>query len=171
MISHHLLLTRWSLEKSWSNFSITNLRVLIWSHPSMSIYLGKQQLLLQILIHSTVEWLHDDVIKWKHFPRYWTFVLVTGELPTQRPVMRSFDVFFHLRQNKVFSKQWWGWWFETPSHSLWHHCNVTPQKDGESITPQYSVQATGLDAWASRVKCPAQFVSHLHDICIYISCL
>ena len=34
-------------------------------------------------------------------------------------------------------------------------------------------QATGLDAWASRVKCPARFVSHLHDICIYIymSCL
>ena len=32
-------------------------------------------------------------------------------------------------------------------------------------------QATGLDAWASRVKCPARFVSHLHDICIYMSCL
>ena len=26
-------------------------------------------------------------------------------------------------------------------------------------------QATGLDAWASRVKCPARFVSHLHKIC------
>ena len=32
-------------------------------------------------------------------------------------------------------------------------------------------QATGLDAWASWVKCPARFVSHLHDICIYMSCL
>ena len=31
-----------------------------------------------------------------------------------------------------------------------------------------SRQATGLDAWASRVKCPARFVSHLHEICIYI---
>ena len=29
-------------------------------------------------------------------------------------------------------------------------------------------QATGLDAWASMVKCPARFVSHLHEICIYI---
>ena len=27
-------------------------------------------------------------------------------------------------------------------------------------------QATGLDAWASRVKCPARFVSYLHEICI-----
>ena len=30
------------------------------------------------------------------------------------------------------------------------------------------VQVTGLDTWASRVKCPARFVSHLHEICIYI---
>ena len=29
----------------------------------------------------------------------------------------------------------------------------------------------GLDAWASRVKCPARFVSHLHDIWVYMSCL
>ena len=29
-------------------------------------------------------------------------------------------------------------------------------------------QATGLDAWASRVKCPARFVSHLHEISMYI---
>ena len=26
--------------------------------------------------------------------------------------------------NKQLSKQSWGWWFETPSHSLWRHCNV-----------------------------------------------
>ena len=29
-------------------------------------------------------------------------------------------------------------------------------------------QATGLDAKASRVKCPERFVSHLHEIFIYI---
>ena len=46
-----------------------------------------------------------------------------GEFPTQRPVTRSFDVFFHLRLNKRLSKQPWGWWFETPSWSLWRHCN------------------------------------------------
>ena len=38
-----------------------------------------------------------------------------GEFPAQRPVMRSFDVFFELRLNKRLSKQSWGWWFETPS--------------------------------------------------------
>ena len=49
---------------------------------------------------------------------------VTGEFPTQRPVRRSFGVFFDLCLNKLLSKQWWGWLFETPSHPLWRHCNV-----------------------------------------------
>ena len=47
-----------------------------------------------------------------------------GEFPTQRPATRSFDVFFDLRPNKRLSKQPWGWWFETPSLSLWRQCNV-----------------------------------------------
>ena len=46
-----------------------------------------------------------------------------GEFPTQRPVTRSFDVFFDLRLNKQMSNQSWGWWFETPSWSLWRQCN------------------------------------------------
>ena len=46
-----------------------------------------------------------------------------GEFPTQRPVTRSFHVFFDLRLNKRLSKQPWGWWFETPSRSLWRHCD------------------------------------------------
>ena len=49
---------------------------------------------------------------------------VSGEFPSQRPVTRSFDVFFDLGLNKPLSKQLWGWWFETPSRSLWRHCNV-----------------------------------------------
>ena len=39
---------------------------------------------------------HDDVIKWKHFPRYWPFMRGTAEFPTQRPVTRSFDEFFFI---------------------------------------------------------------------------
>ena len=48
-----------------------------------------------------------------------------GEFPTQRPVTRSFEVFFDLRLNKRLSKQPWGWWFETSSCSLWRQCNVS----------------------------------------------
>ena len=49
---------------------------------------------------------------------------VTGEFPTQRPVTRSFDVFFDLRLNKRLSKKSWGWWFESPSRILWRHSNA-----------------------------------------------
>ena len=45
--------------------------------------------------------------------------LVNGEFPSQRPVTRSFDVFFDL----CLRKQTWGWWFETQSCSLWRRRN------------------------------------------------
>ena len=60
---------------------------------------------------------HDDVIKWK------LFLCVTGGLPSQRPVKRSFDAFFDLCLNKQASKQSKRWWFETPPCSFGHHYN------------------------------------------------
>ena len=42
-------------------------------------------------------------------------------IPAQRPVTRSFDVFFDLRLIKRLSTQSRGWWFETPSRPLWRH--------------------------------------------------
>ena len=48
---------------------------------------------------------------------------VPGEFPSQRPVTRSFQVFFDLCLNKRLSKQSWGWWLKTPSRSLWRQCN------------------------------------------------
>ena len=48
---------------------------------------------------------------------------VSSEFPAQRPVTRSFDIFFDLRLNKRLSKQSWDWWFETLSCPLWRHCN------------------------------------------------
>ena len=48
----------------------------------------------------------------------------TGEFPAQRPVTRSFGVFFDLRLNKRLNNYWRGWWFETQSRSLWRHHNV-----------------------------------------------
>ena len=51
---------------------------------------------------------------------------VIGEFPTQRPVTRSFEVFFDLRLNKRLNKQSWSWLFDTPSRSLWRNCNELP---------------------------------------------
>ena len=69
---------------------------------------------------------HDDVIM-ETFSALLAFCAgnspVSGEFPAQRPVTRSFDVFFDLHPNKRLSKQWWGWWFETLSRSLWRHRN------------------------------------------------
>ena len=48
---------------------------------------------------------------------------VTGEFPFQRPVTRSFYVFFDLCVNNRLIKQSGGWWFVTPPSSLWRHHN------------------------------------------------
>ena len=48
---------------------------------------------------------------------------VTGEFPTQRPVMQSFEVSFDLHLNKQLSKQWRCWWLEMLSSSLWRQCS------------------------------------------------
>ena len=61
---------------------------------------------------------------------------VPGEFPAQRPVTRSFAVFFDLYLNKRLSKQWWRWWFETPSRPLWRHCD-----DQKYSTYQYYIQS------------------------------
>ena len=75
--------------------------------------------------------LWDILTWWRHQMETFSALLaicagnspVTGEFPAQRPVTRSFDAFFDLRLNKRFSKQSWGWWFETPLRPLWRHSN------------------------------------------------
>ena len=57
---------------------------------------------------------------------------VSGEFPAQRPVTRSFGVFFDLRLNERLNKRSWGWWLETPTRPLWRHGDETDQY--ETIT-------------------------------------
>ena len=76
-------------------------------------------------------WLQTELPWWRHQMETFSALLaicagnspVPGEFPTQRPVARSFDVYFDLRLNKQLSKQSWGWWLETPSRPLWRHRN------------------------------------------------
>ena len=71
---------------------------------------------------------HDDVIRWKHFPRYWP---LCGEFTDPRwiPRTRASDTelwcFLWNAPCKRLSKQSLGWWFETPSSSLWGHCKAS----------------------------------------------
>ena len=83
-------------------------------------------------------WKDDDVIKW-NFSALLALCAVPGEFPSQRPVMRSFDVFSDLRLNKRLSKQSRHWWFETPWHSLWCRCN-----EDESTNEKWKQQIAEL---------------------------
>ena len=72
---------------------------------------------------SRITFPHNDVIKWKHIPRYWPFAgnsPVSSEFPSQKSETRSFDVFFDLRLNKRLSKQSRRRW----RHHTHNHVNV-----------------------------------------------
>ena len=60
---------------------------------------------------------------------------LTGEFSSQRPVTRSFDVFWDLRPNKRLSKQSTRRWFETPSRSIWPHYNVCASSSLSLLSP------------------------------------
>ena len=62
---------------------------------------------------------------WRHQMEKFSALLALcegNEFPSQRPVTRSFDVFFDLRLNKRL-KQSRRRRFETPMRSLWRRCN------------------------------------------------
>ena len=96
---------------------------------------------------------HVDIIKWKHFPRYWFFVRGIHRLPMYSPqkkiVTQKFDVFIDLRLNIRISKHSKRRWFKTPSCPLRCQCN--------SICSQCWVYrfliTTSADAGISEVNC------------------
>ena len=62
---------------------------------------------------------HDDDLKWKYFPRYWSFEQGIHRSPVNSP---------HKGQRRralmfSFICAWINVWFETPSNSLWRHRN------------------------------------------------
>ena len=99
--------------------------------------------------------------KWKPFPRYWPYLCgeFTGQFPAQRPVTRSFDVFLDLHPNKRLNKQSWSWWFETPSRSLWRHCN-----DARFLLTVISI----LESW---IYCLLNNGNYILDMQISTNCI
>ena len=80
---------------------------------------------------------------------------VHGELPSQRPVTRCFDIFFDLRLNKQLNKQSRGWWFETLWRSLWRHCNA-----GEWVADTLVIVGIALCGYSSKPVTRKPFASH-----------
>ena len=78
---------------------------------------------------------HDDVIKWKHFPRYWPFVRGIHRSPVNSPHKGQWHGFFMFSLICVWINGWvnnrrQGWWFETLSCPLWRHCNTERKNVG-----------------------------------------
>ena len=68
-------------------------------------------------------------LRWRHQMETFSALLAicagNSPVPVNSPHKGQWhDVFFDLSPNKRLSKQWWGWWFETPSSPLWRHCNA-----------------------------------------------
>ena len=108
---------------TWTNYDPVHWRIYVSTDPSISSnkpVVGIRDVPSQPV---SLRWRHQMEIFCALLTIYAGNSLVTGEFPAQRPMTRSFDVFFDLRQNKQLSKQWWGWWFEAPLHQLLRHCN------------------------------------------------
>ena len=88
----------------WYHILILERNLYLLSHSSINklLYAGvipdvMDKLFIARSKYSTGQ-MHDDVIKWKHFPRYRLFVWHRS--PSQMPVTQGFDVFFELHLNK-----------------------------------------------------------------------
>ena len=128
-----LFLFQFLLYSNWPMLSIFHItrqpsnnfrQFFLYNHISHNHVSHSYPIQVFVLIRVIVTW-------WRHQMETLSVVLtlcagnspVTGEFPAQKPVKRGFDVFFDMRLNKRLGKQSWGWWFETPSCSLWRLCN------------------------------------------------
>ena len=80
--------------------------------------------------HNFIVIAHDDVIKWKTYPRYWRFVWEIHRSPVNSPHKGQWPgaVMFSLigawTNGWINNQQLRSRWFETPSHPLWRHCSA-----------------------------------------------
>ena len=95
------------------------------------------------------------------------------------PLTKASDVelwgFFICALNKRLSKQWHGWWFETPSCSLWCQCNVCAYFRSHlwiqtgvliRISPNWGkicYDLCDLDLWPLTFRMDVTFVHFVHD--------
>ena len=91
--------------------------------------IGKITARLSLTCHA-IRRLHDDVIKWKHFPRNWPFVRAIHRSPVNCPHKGRWRGALMFSLICVWINNWVNnrWWFETLSWSLWRHCNADSLK-------------------------------------------
>ena len=148
----------WQPCIQWQWHQLNICRTVITMHPFIKVKREKHLFGMSVwvwgLIHDKPTWDLQSAW-WRHQRETFSALLalcvgnlpVPGEFPPQRPVTQSFDVFFDLHLNKRLSKQWWGWWFETQSRSLWRQSNE-----------QSTSHLTGSEMHAAET--PVQFQIH-----------
>ena len=104
-----------------------------WDHFLMIAWIPK------LARHS---WSHDDVIKWKHFPRYWPFVRGIHRSPVNSPHRGQWRgawvLYLHL--DRRLSKQSRRWWFETPSRPLWRPRSVRVMRISVDVSECFTIR-------------------------------
>ena len=87
--------------------------------------------------------MHDDVIQWKHFPRYWHFVWGIHRWPVNSPHKGQWYGALMFSLICAWINDWVGWRFETPSRPSWRHCSDHPLcSDLKALTTESTYLAT-----------------------------
>ena len=117
------------IEQTWYFFCLSYIVCNTMLLKSLCVKVSE---LLEMYIMKTTQFCNFprqyDVIKWKHFRVTGSLCGVfTGHRWIPHTKASDAELWWFLCLNKWLSKQSRGWWFETPSGSLWHHCdgNVT----------------------------------------------
>ena len=96
-------------------------QTIIWTNAGI--------LLIGPLGRNCSEILHDDIIKWKHFPHYWPFVRRIHRSPVNSLHKGQWRGTLMFSLICAWINSWvnklWGWWFETPSCSLFTEDKAT----------------------------------------------
>ena len=96
-------------------------------YEEMNIIMMPMSYRLNIVNHTHRPY-RDDVIQWKHFPRYWPFVrgIHRSAVNSQHKGQWHGALIFSLicALNKRLRKQPLGWLFGASSRSFWRHCNA-----------------------------------------------
>ena len=117
----------------------------------------------------------DDVIKWKHFPRCWPFVLGIHRSPVNSTHKGQWRGALMFSLICVWINGWvnksWGWRFETLSPPLWRHRNETVQDSSGLMQISYLSRRKAVDFLHStdrNLRNTLQFCWIILTICISV---
>ena len=109
-------------------------------------------------------WFHDDVIKWKHFPRYWPFVRGIHWSPVNSPHKGQWCEALKFSLICAWIN---GWVNNSEAGDLKrhraHYDVILMSRNGESIAATCTDLVNALSEWETKLQC--NVVSHWLGAC------